>query len=261
MRRYFKLWLRMAAMSLQAQLAYRFGSVGFLVGKLMRLAFFFAFVIAIFSHTNSLAGYSLIEMALFFLTFNIVDIAAQVFFKGVYSARRTISDGDFDFYLIQPCSPLFRMAGSTVDFLDVATLLPVLAMIAVVFGRMPGEISAWRLAAYLALTLNGLAIALAIHILVGALAVRTQELESTIWVYRDLMFMGKFPIDIYAGPARWVLTWIIPIGVMVSFPAKALLGVLSLQGMAYAFLLAGVLLALSAWFWRDSVRQYTSSSS
>lgn len=248
-------------MSLQSQLSYRFGALGFLAGKLMRLCFFFAFVIAIFQHTRSLAGYSLVEMALFFLTFNIVDITAQVFFKGVYSARRTVSDGDFDFYLIQPCSPLFRMAGSTVDFLDIATMLPVLAMIAVVFERIPGAIPWERGLGYFALTANGLVIALAVHIFVGALAVRTQELESTIWIYRDLMFMGKFPVDIYAGPARWVLTWIIPIGVMVSFPAQALLGLLSAERMLYAFALSGVMLALSLWFWRGSVRYYTSSSS
>lgn len=261
MRRYFRIWVRMAAMSLQAQLTYKLGAVGFLLGKLIRLVFFFAFVAAVFSHTDTLAGYSLVETALFFLTFNIVDITAQIFFRGIYGARRTVADGDFDFYLVQPCSPLFRMACSMVDFLDIVTLVPVAVMTAVVFAHLPAGISWMRYAAYFLLTLNGIGIALGIHIFVAGLAVRTQELENAIWIYRDVMFMGKFPIDIYSAPARWALTWVLPIAVMVSFPAKALLGKLGPGASLHAFLLSSSLLALSGWFWLNSIERYTSSSS
>ena len=259
--KYWRIWVRMASMSLQAQLAYPLGSVGFLVGKLIRLIFFFAFVLAVFQHTKTLAGFSLVEMALFFLTFNVVDMTAQIFFRGIYGARRVVAEGDFDFYLIQPCSPLFRMAFTTVDFLDIVTILPVLAMIGVVFARLPGAPGLGRYALYALMLLNGIGIALSIHVFVAGLAVRTQELENTIWIYRDVMFMGKFPVDIYGPAARWTLTLIVPVAVMATFPAKALLGTLSTTWTAYAFALDAALLAAAAWYWLDSVRQYTSSSS
>ena len=261
LKKYFEIWLKMAAMSLQAQLTYRLGSFGFLLGKLIRLLFFFAFIAAIFQHTETLAGYTLVETALFFLTFNIVDMTAQIFFRGIYGARRTISDGDFDFYLIQPCSPLFRMAGSMVDFLDIITLIPVLILMGIVFAHLPSGISPLRYGAYFLLTANGIGIALAMHIFVAGLAVRTQELENAIWIYRDVMFMGKFPVDIYSQSARWALTWVIPIAVMVSFPAKALLGLLSLHWALYALALCLVSLAFSGWFWLNSIQCYSSSSS
>jgi ABC-2 type transport system permease protein len=260
-RRYLNIWVRMAAMSLQAQLTYRIGAVGFLAGKLIRLLFFFAFVAAVFNHTETLAGYSLVETALFFLTFNIVDITAQIFFRGIYGARRTVQDGDFDFYLVQPCSPLFRMACSMVDFLDIVTMVPVLILTAMVFSRLPAGIPWTNYLTYILLTANGVAIAFGIHVFVAGLAVRTQELENAIWIYRDVMFMGKFPIDIYAGPARWALTWVLPIAVMVSFPAKALLGRLAMTSVLHAFGLSSALLALSGWYWLNSISKYTSSSS
>lgn len=258
--RYWRMWLRMASMSLLAQLTYPLGSVGFLVGKLIRLLFFFAFVAAVFKHTDTLAGYSLAETALFFLTFNVVDMTAQIFFRGIYSSRRVVTDGDFDFYLVQPCSPLFRMALTTVDFLDIATIVPVLVMVGICFTKLPG-LGLWRYALYALLTVNAVVIAFSIHVAVAGLAVRTQELENAIWIYRDLMFMGKFPVDIYGGLARWVLTLAIPIAVMCTFPAKALLGLLSTGWIVYSFALAAVFLAASGWFWLDSVARYTSSSS
>jgi ABC-2 type transport system permease protein len=260
-RRYFRLWVRMAMMSLQAQLTYPLGSVGFLLGKLIRLLFFIGFVAATFDHTSTLAGYSLVEMALFFLTFNLVDMTAQIFFRGIYAARRVVNDGDFDFYLVQPCSPLFRMTLITVDFLDILTIVPVLIMMGMVFSRLPEGLGLGRYFLYFLLTANGVGIALAFHVVVAALAVRTQELENTIWIYRDVMFMGKFPADIYGGPARWVLTFVLPIAVMCTFPAKALLGLLSPAWTAYALALCALSLAASGWYWLDSVKQYTSSSS
>ena len=260
LRRYGRIWVRAASMAMQAQLTYRLGSAGFLLGKMIRLLFFFAFVIAVFQHVESVAGYSLIETALFFLTFNLVDMAAQILFRGVYAARRTVTEGDFDFYLLQPCSALFRMVCCTVDFLDLVTIVPVLIMIGVVFARLP-PMSWERYAAYCALTLNGIALIFAVHVGVAALAVRTQELESAIWIYRDIMFMGKFPVDIYTPAVRWALTFGIPVAVMTTFPAKALLGILSPAWTAYSFALTAAAVAASLRFWRGSVALYTSSSS
>jgi ABC-2 type transport system permease protein len=259
-RRHARLWLRTASMSMQAQLTYRLGSVGFLIGKAIRMAFFFAFVAAVFDHVQTIAGYTLLETALFFLTFNIVDMAAQIFFRGVYNARRTVSEGDFDFYLIQPCSPLLRMVCSSVDVLDVITLVPVLVMTAVVLKRLP-PLGWERGLEYAALTANAVALVFAVHVAVAALTVRTQELENAIWIYRDVMFMGRFPVDVYASPVRWALTFGVPIAVMTSFPAKAFLGRLSLAWAAYAFGLTLAALAASLAFWRSSVARYTSSSS
>lgn len=255
-----RIWLRTASMAMQAQLTYRLGSFGFLLGKTIRLVFFFAFVMAVFNHVETVAGYSLVETALFFLTFNIVDMVAQILFRGVYGARRTVTEGDFDFYLIQPCSPLFRMVCSSVDFLDIITLVPVLAMVGMVFARLPA-LEWTRYAAYGLLTANGVALVFALHVLVAALAVRTQEMENAIWIYRDVMFMGKFPVDVYAKPVRWALTFGVPIAVMTTFPAKALLGILSPAWVAYAFALTAATNAGALWFWRDSVSRYTSSSS
>lgn len=260
LRKYFRVWVLSASMSLQAQLSYRLGSFGFLLGKTIRLLFFFAFVAAVFRHVETVAGYTLVETALFFLTFNLVDMTAQVLFRGVYGARRVVTEGDFDFYLIQPFSPLFRLVCSTVDFLDVVTLLPVLAMIGVAFGRLP-PLGWERYALYVLLVLNGIGLILAVHVVVAAVAVRTQELENAIWIYRDVMFMGKFPVDVYAAPVRWVLTLALPVAVMTSFPAKALLGLLTPAWTFYAFALTGAALLGSARVWRSAVASYTSSSS
>jgi len=266
MLRYFKIWARLAVMSFIVQAQSFVSSFGYLLGKLVRLGFFLFFLASIFKHTDALAGYTLPEVALFFLTFNIVDILAQLFFRGIYGIRSMIREGDFDYFLIQPANVLFRVAFQTVDFLDVVTIVPVLGVTLHVMRLIGGtggkpEASAMHWILYALLTLNGLIIAFAIHIAVASMAVLTQELESTIWIYRDLMTLGRFPSDIYDSPMRGIITFIVPVAVMVSFPAKAFLGRLAPIWLAQAFLMAMTSLALSLQFWRFATRRYTSVSS
>jgi ABC-2 type transport system permease protein len=259
--KYLRIWVRLAIISFLVQMESFVSSFGYLLGKLVRIGFFLFFLFSIFKHTSALAGYTLPEVALFFLTFNMIDILAQLFFRGIYGIRSLIREGDFDYFLIQPANVLFRVAFHTVDFLDVLTIIPVLFITAYVLRQIPGGVTTWRLVQYSLLILNGLIIAFAIHIAVASLAVLTQELENTIWIYRDLMTLGRFPSDIYDAPMRGILTFLVPVAVMVSFPAKAYLGKLAPIWLLHALGMAMTSLALSLYFWRFATRRYTSVSS
>jgi ABC-2 type transport system permease protein len=261
MHRYFRIWKQLAIMGFKIQTGHPLSSSGYLLGKLVRIIFFMVFLAAIFKHTQALAGYTLEEVALFFLTFNLVDILAQLFFRGIYGIRSLIREGDLDYFLIQPTNVLFRVAFNTVDFLDVFTVIPVTAAIIYVFQNIPGGIHPDRLLMYLLLCANGMVIALAIHIAVASLAVLTQELENTIWIYRDVMTLGRFPSDIYNASLQSVLTFVIPVAVMISFPAKAYLGKLATPWIWQAVLMAAGSLSLSLYFWNYATRKYTSVSS
>src|ERR1041385_1081509 len=106
--KYLRIYARLAIMSFEVQAESFLSSFGYLLGKLVRLGFFLFFLISIFKHTDAIAGYTLPEAALFFLTFNIVDILAQLFFRGIYGIRALIREGDFDYFLIQPANVLYR---------------------------------------------------------------------------------------------------------------------------------------------------------
>lgn len=264
-RKYVAVWWRLAQMAFLMQFANRWSSLGWLGGKVVRLVFFLVFIVAIFKHVPSVAGYSLFQVAIFFLTFNIVDIVAQLFFRGLYMVGRDIREGDMDFYLLQPVHPLFRMASNMVDFLDFMTLLPVLAVTFYLLPRtlapFPAAEAARNLALYLLLCLNGVVIAFALHVLIASLTVRTQQMENTIWMYRDMMSLGRFPVDIYSRPIQFVLATVLPVGVMVSYPSKALIGLLSPLNVLLAFVLSAVIVALALASWKSALRRYSSVSS
>lgn len=240
----------------------RMNSLGWLLGKLVRLVFFFIFIAAIFRHTPTLKGYTLPQAALFFLTFNLVDLAAQLFFRGIYGIKRIVLEGELDYYLLQPINPLFRIASQTVDFLDLATAIPVAGLTFWACAHIGGNsLTLGNILLYILLLANGVAVAFAIHVAVAALAVATQQLENTIWVYRDLMILGRFPVDIYSQGMQAILTFVIPIAVMTSFPAKALLGVLSWPWVFFGLGLAFIFVLGSLRLWSWCLGRYSSVSS
>ena len=101
-------------------------------------------------------------------------------------------------------------------------------------------------------------IAVAFHVFVLGVAVLTTEIDNTIMLYRDIVQMGRIPIDVYKEPLRGLLTFAVPVGIMVTFPAKAIMGILSPLFIILSLLIGIVLMFLSLKFWRFSLRHYSS---
>jgi ABC-2 type transport system permease protein len=147
-----------------------------------------------------------------------------------------------------------------VDLLDLLTLIPIFGVTFWTLGKLQTPVGPREIWLYFLLLGNGMVIAYALHVIVGALSVKTQEFESAIWVYRDVMSLGRFPVTVYADILRTLLVTLLPIGVMISFPAQALLGLLSWRGVCYALGVGLVFHVLAQVLWRKALRDYTSNS-
>lgn len=260
-KRYVRIWKELVLNSFRSQMSTSFGSAGYLVGKFVRIGFFLIYLIAIFKHVPTLRGYGVAEVVIFFMTFNLVDVMGQLLFRGLYGVKYLIEEGDLDKILTQPAHPLFRISSMNVDLLDLITLPIVIGITTWAIGKLTVPVTTLHVFFYVLLLANAMVITYAFHVFIGALSVRTQELEGAMWVYRDVMSLGRFPVSIYSDAVRWAFVTVIPIAVMISYPAQALLGLLSWKGVVYSFFLAALFHLATQWFWRASLREYTSISS
>lgn len=258
--KYLRVWWLTASRSAQTAFQSRFGALIFILGKILRFVLFLIFLILLTSNSQTLANYSLWQVIFFFSTYNLIDSITQLFLRDVYRFRSYVIYGNFDYFLTRPISPLFRSLFGGSDILDVPMLLIAIAFIAVSAAKI-GPISLLGVILYLVLILNGLAISLAFHILTIAIGVLTTEVDNTIMLYRDLTQMGRIPTEVYRQPLSWFITYIIPVGVMMTFPAKALMGLLNWQFIIIAFATSAVVLSFSMLLWRYSLFRYSSVSS
>jgi ABC-2 type transport system permease protein len=82
-----------------------------------------------------------------------------------------------------------------------------------------------------------------------------------LWLLEDLLQAGRYPIAIYPGTLRFVLTWVFPLAFIVSVPAEALAGGLSPMLLLAGFAVMAVLFILAAAFFSVSQKKYTGASS
>lgn len=225
----------------------------------MRFAFFFVFLFGLTKVSGGIAGYSSQQVLIFYLVFNLTDITAQLFLRGVYFFRQQVVSGSFDYYLIKPINPLFRVLGGNTDMLDLVTLIPLTGYTIWVLSTM--NLGLTNIMAFEIMFGAGFVLALAFHTLIVSLGVVTTEVDNSIMFYRDLTAMGRIPVDIYAAPVREILTFVIPVAVMITFPAKALLGLLSPGWIVFSLFLVTCFWLLSLRFWKYALSQYSSASS
>ena len=260
MRKYVYTWWKLTSNAAQMALVSRAGAIIFLFGKFLRFGFFFFFLTVLIAKTKTIAGYSQWEIFLFYLTFQLVDVIPQFFLREVYRFRQQIVSGSFDYYLVKPFSPLFRSLIGGSDILDLPMLGAILFLLWFVSTHIP-SINLIGVIFYILLVGNALLIAVAFHIFVLSLGILTTEVDNAIMLYRDITQMGRFPIDIYKQPLRSILTFAIPVGIMMTIPTKVLLGLLSLPVLIVSFLIGSLVLCLSLFLWRYAIQQYSSASS
>jgi ABC-2 type transport system permease protein len=257
LRIYWLFWLKRSSMSFQSLIAARLASALFVLGKLIRFFFFLWFLLILKTRLTLVAGYNFDQLVIFFLVFNFFDLLSQFFFRGIYWFRQDIVSGTFDFKLIKPISPLFNILTNHTDFLD----LPLLIVVIIMLVSRISSVSFLTLINFSLLGLGAILTITAIHIVVAAIGVITTEVDHTIWIFRDLGAMGRMPIDIYADFIRAFLTFIVPIALIFTVPAKALFGLLSYQTIIISLLASVIIYLLSLKFWRYALTQYSSASS
>ncbi len=250
-----KIFFLFSRYSLRSTLDHRAGVFFFLFGKILRFSFFFFLIFLVFSKNQLLNGYNFTQAIIVFLTFNLIDTATQMVFREVYRFRPLVVSGEFDFILLKPYPVLLRLLFGGFDFLDLVVLFPLCFLFFYFLFQLP-SINLFSLIAFFFLLINAFLISTSFHIIVLAMGILFTTVDHAIMIYRDITSFGRFPFDIYRKSLRDFLTFIIPVGVMFSFPPKALFGLLSFQNTIIAFLISLISLFLSLKIWQFALKKY-----
>ena len=169
-------------------------------------------------------------------------------------------DGRFDYTLLKPVPVRFHISlrrWSPLALLDVALGVGVLVF---ALSRL-GEAWHWeRVLVFLALFGSGLVLMYALMLMLASFAFWYLG-TPLLWILDSVMELGRYPVRLYPPFVRHVLTWVLPVGMMISLPVEALLGGTE-DWMAFlAPVLAGVFLAGAILFFQASLGRYASATS
>ena len=172
-----------------------------------------------------------------------------------------IREGTLDFVLLKPADAQFLVSTSKLEVFRVLDMLAGLGVVAAAFVRLGRAPSAAGIALATVLFAAATAVLYSLWLLVVSAAFWVVRVDNLAYLFDSLFDFARWPSSIFKGAWKIVFTFIIPLGIMTTYPAQALLGTLH-TSTALGALFGAALVAASARFvFRRAIAHYTSASS
>jgi ABC-2 type transport system permease protein len=178
---------------------------------------------------------------------------------GLQAVVEHIRKGTLDFVLLKPADAQFLVSTSRFQLWRVTSLLTGFAVFGIAFSRMHrwpsplGVVQSSGLLVFSTLTLYSM------WILIVSAAFYVVKVDNLTYLFSSIFDAARWPATVFRGVLRLVFTFIIPLALMTTYPAEALLGRLEPHTLLYAL---GASLAFSAaarTVWLISLRRYSSA--
>jgi ABC-2 type transport system permease protein len=172
-----------------------------------------------------------------------------------------IRDGSFDYVLLKPVDAQAMVSTASYAPWRIFDLLGALALIGYAFVQRGAPPAPADAALGAVLFGCGVLAAYALWIVCAAASFWVVRMDNLMYLLTAVFDVGRWPIDVFRGAWRVVFTVVIPVAVMTTFPAEALLGRIDLTHTLATIGGALALLVISRLVWRTAIRNYTSASS
>jgi ABC-2 type transport system permease protein len=180
----------------------------------------------------------------------------------IVSLVEQIRSGAFDYVLLKPVDAQFMVSASRYEPWKIFDLLGAIALVIYAFiQRHEGPPAVSEVVLGLAMLGLGVLAMYSLWIIAAAVAFWVVRLDNLNYLLGAIFDTARWPVQVFRGAWRFVFTFVIPVAVMTTFPAMALLG--RLDGTTMLAVVGGVaaMLAISRLVWRAAIRNYTSASS
>lgn len=168
--------------------------------------------------------------------------------------------GRFDFTLLRPVDVQFLAsfrAWRPFALIDLGLGLAVLVWAVVQAG---GALTLPRVGVFCLALAAGVILIYALLLAFSALVFWAPGFLFT-WVFDALIQLARYPVGIYPNGLRWLLTWLVPVGLITTLPAEALAGRAALPAVLGGLVFALAALAAASALFRGGVKRYASASS
>lgn len=260
--RYLRLLAIFYRNSIIAEMEYR---ANFIANVFMS-AFWLAFAIlglqVFFFHRDQIGAWGYYEAMLvvgFYSLFNgLIEALLQPNMNRIIEQIRM---GTFDFVLIKPVNSQFMASLRHLSIWKLADVAMGLGICVYAMNRLDAAPTLLDLMLAGGFVACGALILYSIWLMMVTTAFWFVRIDNITELFTSIYETGRFPVSVYPSWMKGVLTFVIPIAFITTFPAAAILGRAKPFLLPVAFLLAAALFYGCTRFWRFALRHYSSASS
>lgn len=218
-------------------------------------------IAVIFDHTTSVNGWRsqelLMVIGVYFLIGGLINTVIQP------SLQRFMEDirmGTLDFTLMKPIDAQLMISVRQMQIWKVIDILMGFVLMAISIVQLGAEVGLGDALGFAIALVSGGAIVYCFWLMLATTAFWFVRIENILVIFESMYEAGRWPVGIYPGWLRFMLTFFVPVAFAVTVPAEAVMGRLAQETLLIAVLLAIGLMVLSRWFWRVGLRNYTGAS-
>lgn len=261
LKKYLSLYKAMFKASLIADLEYR---ANFFSRILTDIFWYIAQVLTfevLYQHTNKIGDWGVKEMRVFLGLLFVIDALYMIIIhENLENISEKVRKGDLDLLLAKPVNSQFMLTLQKTNTAIFGNLLIGSSWLIYSLIHLDNFNYA-RLLWLIFLVPCSLGVIYSMRFIFSATAViftRSENLQFLWWqVYR----LGMRPDSMYTPYLKYVLLTIIPVGAIVSIPARALLNPPELNYLLWPLILVPILLYGTHRFWNFALKFYSSASS
>ncbi len=223
-----------------------------------------SFTLVVYGQTQSIGTWSKWQAVLLVGASSFIQQIYQAFFlTNCTGLSELVRTGKMDFLLALPVNTRFIVSTRQVDlgaFVNAAFAVCVMVYAAMKLNLHP---TFAQFFGFVALCGVGIFIHYTLMFMLAAISFWTVRAQGIVWGYYNLFNIARLPDDAFAKTKafRAVFTFALPILLVSNVPVRVLVNTLQSPVWWLLLLALGIIWAvISEWFWRFSLRRYTSAS-
>lgn len=216
----------------------------------------------VFQDRPTIAGWHYGEALLVVGWFTVLDALLKgAINPSLVTVIEQIRTGTLDFVLLKPADAQFLVSTARFHPWRVITLFGAGAVFGYAFYELDRTPSPEAVAVAVAMLGAGVLTLYSIWILVISVAFRAVRVDNLRYLFEAVFEVARWPASVFKGVLSFLFTFVIPIAVMTTYPAQALIGTLSWERFVGGWIGALIFATLARIVWTRSISLYRSASS
>ncbi|HRJ45274.1 MAG TPA: ABC-2 family transporter protein, partial [Caldilineaceae bacterium] len=256
--RLFAVYLRLG---LLGEMEYRANFWINLFQSFLELAVALGGLAVVFDHTDTLGGWQPDELlALVGVYFLIAGLMRALVQPSMQLFMEDIRKGTLDFKLTKPEDAQLLVSIQRVEIWRLVDAVVGVIVLGIALSRLGTQIGLTDVLIFGITLAAGALIVYSFYMILATCAFWFVRVENILVIFQSMYQAGRWPVTIYPGWLRWILTFLVPVAFATTVPASAFTGriepglLLGSLGLAVALFIAARL------FWRYGIRFYSGAS-
>ena len=178
---------------------------------------------------------------------------------GLQAVIDHIRKGTLDFVLLKPADAQFLVSTSRFAMFRVFSLFGAIIIFVVAFRRIGAPPTMLAVATSGLLLLTATAVLYSLWILIVSAAFFVVKVDNITYLFGAIFDAARWPVSVFGGVIRLVFTFVIPLAVMTTFPAEAMLSRLAASTVLRVVVGTVIFAVVARFTWSRAIGHYTSA--